>query len=134
LGGAIHQPEDYNNESQHSRLTAIIRYQTPYADHDGNPLQIYFCLGNGMLGYVFDNFINSLAGTFSSVNPSQLKAALKPGGLEKVWPKLEGTIAENLQKQPMGVDPVPLTKGDKKQLLQYLQSAHPWIIYSRMPK
>jgi hypothetical protein len=47
LGGAIRQPEDYN-ESQHGRLTAIIRYKTPYADHDGNPIQISFGLGNDM--------------------------------------------------------------------------------------
>jgi hypothetical protein len=47
LGGAIHQPEDYN-ESQQGRLTAIIRYKTPYVDHDGNSLQISFGLGNAM--------------------------------------------------------------------------------------
>jgi hypothetical protein len=45
LGDAIRQPEDYN-ESRHGRLTAIIRYKMPYADHDGNPLQISFGLGN----------------------------------------------------------------------------------------
>jgi hypothetical protein len=27
---------------------AIIRYNTPYADHDGNPIQISFGLGNDM--------------------------------------------------------------------------------------
>jgi hypothetical protein len=73
-------------------------------------------------GFVLDICIDSLADAFSSVAPSQLKAALKPGGLEKVRPELEDTIVENLQKQTM-LDSVPLTKGDKKQLLQYLVSS-----------
>jgi hypothetical protein len=47
LGGAISQPDDYN-ELEHGTLTAIIRYHTPYADHKGNPIQIAFGLGNGM--------------------------------------------------------------------------------------
>jgi hypothetical protein len=47
LGGAISQPDDYN-ESEHGTLTAIIRYHMPYADHKGNPIQIAFGLGNDM--------------------------------------------------------------------------------------
>jgi hypothetical protein len=46
-GGAIQHPDDYK-ESQHGKLTAIIRYNTPYAGHDGNPIQISFGLGNDM--------------------------------------------------------------------------------------
>ena len=38
-------------------------------------------------GFVLDICIGSLADAFSSVAPSQLKAALKPGGLEKVRPE-----------------------------------------------
>ena len=47
LGGAIRHPDDYN-ESMHGQLTAIIRYKTPYVDHDGNPIRISFGLGNDM--------------------------------------------------------------------------------------
>jgi hypothetical protein len=47
LGGAIRHPDDYN-ESLHGQLTAIIRYKTPYVDHDGNPIHISFGLGNDM--------------------------------------------------------------------------------------
>jgi hypothetical protein len=39
LGGAIRHPDDYN-EPLHGQLTAIIRYKTPYADTDGNPVHI----------------------------------------------------------------------------------------------
>jgi hypothetical protein len=47
LGGAIRHPDDYK-ESLHGQLTAIIRYKTPYVDHDGNPIRISFGLGNDM--------------------------------------------------------------------------------------
>jgi hypothetical protein len=47
LGGAIRQPDEYT-ESEHGKLTAIIRYHTPYADHEGNPIQIAFGLGHDM--------------------------------------------------------------------------------------
>jgi hypothetical protein len=47
LGGAIRHPDDYN-ESTHGQLTAIIRYKTPYVDHDGHPIRISFGLGNDM--------------------------------------------------------------------------------------
>jgi hypothetical protein len=47
LGGAIRHPDDYK-ESLHGQLTAIIRYKTPYVDHDGNSIRISFGLGNDM--------------------------------------------------------------------------------------
>jgi hypothetical protein len=47
LGGAIRHPDDYN-ESVHGQLTAIVRYKTPYVDHDGNPIRISFGLGQDM--------------------------------------------------------------------------------------
>jgi hypothetical protein len=47
LGGAIRHPDDYN-ESVHGQLTAIIRYKTPYVDHNGRPVRISFGLGNDM--------------------------------------------------------------------------------------
>jgi hypothetical protein len=47
LGGAIRHPDDYD-VSLHGQLTAIIRYKTPYVDHDGSPIRISFGLGNDM--------------------------------------------------------------------------------------
>jgi hypothetical protein len=45
LLGAIRHPSDYN-ESEFGLLTAIIRYNTPYKNANGEPLTISFALGN----------------------------------------------------------------------------------------
>merc|ERR1719293_22519 len=68
---------------------------------------------------VVDSCLNSLTEGFSIVAPSQLKKALKPGGLEKVKPQLEAVIVRNLQQQPM-VAKITLPLSEKKKLLRYL--------------
>lgn len=46
------------------------------------------------------NCLDSLADSFSNVAPSQLKKALKPGGLEEVRPGLEASLFESLRERP----------------------------------
>ena len=69
----------------------------------------------------FDICIDSLSEGFSSMAPAQLKAALRPGGLEKVRPGLEDTIVTNLEQQQV-MKSIPLKANDKRQLLQYVVS------------
>lgn len=66
-----------------------------------------------------DICVDSLSEGFSAMAPAQLKAALRPGGLDKVRPDLETTIVANLEKQQV-VKNIPLKPDDKRQLLQYL--------------
>jgi hypothetical protein len=44
LGGAIRDPANVDL-TDHGNLTAVIRYYTPYADNDGNPITLSFALG-----------------------------------------------------------------------------------------
>jgi hypothetical protein len=68
---------------------------------------------------VLDICLDSLADAFSAVAPSELKAALKPGGLKTVRPELEDGIVEQLRSQPMIKD-LPIPASDKSKLLKYL--------------
>jgi hypothetical protein len=45
LGGAIREPDGFD-AGNHGRLTAVIRYHTPYCTYDGNPVTISLALGN----------------------------------------------------------------------------------------
>jgi hypothetical protein len=53
------------------------------------------------------------------VAPVELKAALRPGRLEKARPGLEATLVSNLEKQQV-IKSIPLKADDKRQFLQYL--------------
>eukprot|EP00751_Fragilariopsis_kerguelensis_P016161 CAMPEP_0170840496 /NCGR_PEP_ID=MMETSP0734-20130129/4611_1 /TAXON_ID=186038 /ORGANISM="Fragilariopsis kerguelensis, Strain L26-C5" /LENGTH=138 /DNA_ID=CAMNT_0011208313 /DNA_START=447 /DNA_END=860 /DNA_ORIENTATION=- len=74
---------------------------------------------------VVDICLDSVADAFTNVAPSELKAALKPGGLEKARPRLEKSITNQLtsiiNSNSLGDIPLIGSK-EKKQLLQYLVS------------
>jgi len=69
---------------------------------------------------ILDQCLDSITHAFSTVTPSELKAALKPGGLVKVRPKLENSIVKALEKQPINNSMIPLKEDQKRQLLKYL--------------
>lgn len=69
---------------------------------------------------ILDSCLDSVTHAFSTIAPSELKAALKPGGLEKARPKLESTIVEALEKQPINKSMIPLSDTQKRKLLKYL--------------
>lgn len=69
--------------------------------------------------FAIDACIDSLSDAFASVAPAQVKAALRPGGLEKVRPGLEATIVSKLENQTV-MKSIPLKTGDKRQFLHYL--------------
>lgn len=71
--------------------------------------------------FVIDVCIDALSQSFSVVAPAQLKAALRPGGLEKARPGLHKTIVSNLENQVV-IKSVPLKAEDKRHLLQHLVS------------
>jgi hypothetical protein len=68
---------------------------------------------------VVESCTGLLADGFSDLAPADLKSALAPGGLEKVRPKLEGTVVRNLQAQAV-VRNLPLSEGDRQALLVYM--------------
>lgn len=68
---------------------------------------------------VLDTALSALSTAFESIAPSQLKAALKPGGLEKARPDLEDSITKALETQPV-MKSIPLSPKDKQHLLKYL--------------
>jgi len=66
-----------------------------------------------------DICLDCLTDAFSSIAPTQLKSALRPGGLEKVRPELEETIVDTMEKYYM-IKNIPLKPSAKTELLQYL--------------
>eukprot|EP00588_Corethron_pennatum_P015473 CAMPEP_0194281212 /NCGR_PEP_ID=MMETSP0169-20130528/20234_1 /TAXON_ID=218684 /ORGANISM="Corethron pennatum, Strain L29A3" /LENGTH=407 /DNA_ID=CAMNT_0039026205 /DNA_START=66 /DNA_END=1289 /DNA_ORIENTATION=+ len=66
-----------------------------------------------------DICLDCLTDAFSSIAPSQLKSALRPGGLEKIRPELEETIVDAMEKYYM-IKNIPLKPSAKTELLQYL--------------
>lgn len=69
--------------------------------------------------FVVDACIDSLSDAFSSVAPAELKAVLRPGGLEEARPRLEATLVSNLENHQV-MKGIPLKADDKRQFLQYL--------------
>jgi hypothetical protein len=68
-----------------------------------------------------DSFLDSMAGAFSVVTPSQLKKALRPGGLEKVRPQMEASIVKSLRDQRL-MSNLPLPTSEKDKILERLVS------------
>ena len=68
---------------------------------------------------VLDVCMDALSTSFDNVAPSDLKKALKPGGLEKVRPKIEAKAVKSLKTQQMIKD-LPLSDEDKTKLLEYV--------------
>jgi len=71
---------------------------------------------------ILDVCFDSATAAFATVAPSELKAAIKQGGLQKVRPKLEDKIVKKLESRPI-FNSFPFLKlDDRRQLLTYLVS------------
>jgi hypothetical protein len=68
---------------------------------------------------VLDACLDALSSSFESVAPSDLKKALQPGGLDKVRPKLESQVIENVKNQDV-IKGIPLPNKDKESLVKYV--------------
>jgi hypothetical protein len=68
---------------------------------------------------VLDICMDALSSSFANVAPSDLKKALKPGGLEKLCPKIKATVVKSLKTQQMIKD-IPLSDDDKTKLLEFI--------------
>lgn len=68
---------------------------------------------------VLDVCMDALSASFESVAPSDFKKALKPGGMDKVRPKMEATVVQTLKTQKV-IENVPLSDKDKTKLLKYI--------------
>lgn len=66
---------------------------------------------------VLDICMDALSTSFDNVTPCDLKKALKPGGLEKVRPKIEASVVKSLKTQQM-IQDIPLSEDGKNKLLQ----------------
>jgi hypothetical protein len=68
-----------------------------------------------------DSFLDSMAEAFSAVAPSQLKKAMRPGGLEKVRPQIQASIIKSLKDQRL-MSNLPLPTSEKDKILEGLVS------------